>query len=185
MRTAGDAFLCAIVCAACARNGALSRLGCAVVPETMIFSCAVRLHAPPRGHALRACVVSRRGNIAHGRMKGDLDPESDVHTSGSVHSPLACARTRTRAPQSVFDFFLHLFTRVRQLLDSKKDRGEGFVRKRGDFLHFLGISAQFSVDIQGSMVERSVNLSATDDLMKSVKVNKVRESLFRRRYINN
>lgn len=112
-------------------------------------------------------------------MKGDLDPESDVHTSGSVHSPLACARTRTRAPQSVFDFFLHLFTRVWQLLDSKKDRGEGFVGKRGDFLHFLGVSAQFSVDIQGSMVERSVNLSVTDDLMKSVKVNEVRELLFK------
>lgn len=172
-------FLCAIVCAACARNGALSRLSYTVLSETMIFSCAVRLHASPRGRALRACVVSRRGNMAHGRMKGDLDPESDVHTSGSVHSPLACARTRTRAPQSVFDFFLHLFTRVRQLLDSKKDRGEGFVRKRGDFLHFLGVYAQFSVDFQGSMVERSVNLSVTDDLMKSVKVNEVRELLFK------
>ena len=56
-----------------------------------LLRCTV-LHAPPRGHALRACVVSRRGNIAHGRMKGDLDPESDVHTSGSVHSPLAYAR---------------------------------------------------------------------------------------------
>ena len=89
------------------------------------------------------------------------------------------ARVCVRAPQSVFDFFLHLFTRVRQLLDSKKDRGEDFVRKRGDFLHFLGVSAQFSVDIQGSMVERSVNWSVTDDLMKSVKVNKVRESFFK------
>jgi hypothetical protein len=68
---------------------------------------------------------------------------------------------------------------VWQLLDSKKDRGEGFVRKRGDFLHFLGVYAQFSVDIQGSMVARSVNLSVTDDLMKSVKVNEVRESLFK------
>lgn len=74
---------------------------------------------------------------------------------------------------------------MRQLLDSKKDRGEGFVRKRGDFLHFLRVLVQFSVDIQGSIVERSVNLSATDDLMKSVKVNEVREFLFRRRYINN
>ena len=74
---------------------------------------------------------------------------------------------------------------MRQLLDSKKDRGEGFVRKRGDFLHFLGVSAQFSVDIQGSMEERSVNLSVTDDLMKSVKVNEVREFLFKRYYINN
>lgn len=53
------------------------------------------------------------------------------------------------------------------------------MRKRGDFLHFLGVSAQFSVDIQGSMVARSVNLSVTDDLMKSVKVNEVREFLFR------
>ena len=53
------------------------------------------------------------------------------------------------------------------------------MRKRGDFLHFLRVYAQFSVDIQGSMVERSVNLSVTDDLMKSVKVNKVREFLFR------
>lgn len=68
---------------------------------------------------------------------------------------------------------------MRQLLDSKKDRGEGFVRKRGDFLHFLRVSAQNFIDIQGSMVERSVNLSVTDDLMKSVKVNKVREFLFR------
>lgn len=42
MRTAGDAFVCAIVCAACARNGALSRLGYTVLSETMIFSCAVR-----------------------------------------------------------------------------------------------------------------------------------------------
>ena len=74
---------------------------------------------------------------------------------------------------------------MRQLLDSKKDRGEGFVRKRGDFLHFLRVSAQFSVDIQESMVAMSVNLSVTDDLMKSVKVNKVREFLFRWRYINN
>jgi hypothetical protein len=74
---------------------------------------------------------------------------------------------------------------VCQLLDSKKDRGEDFVRKRGDFLHFLGVSAQFSVDIQGCMVERSVNLSVTDDLMKSVKVNKVREYLFKRYCINN
>ena len=95
------------------------------------------------------------------------------------------ARVCVRAPQSVFDFFLHLFTRVRQLLDSKKDRGEDFVRKRGDFLHFLGVSAQFSVDIQGSMVERRVNLSVTDDLMKSVKVNKVRESFFKCLYIIN
>lgn len=68
---------------------------------------------------------------------------------------------------------------MRQLLDSKKDRGEGFVRKRGDFLHFLRVLAQFSVDIQGSMVVRSVNLSVMDDLMKSVKVNEVREFLFR------
>jgi len=74
---------------------------------------------------------------------------------------------------------------VRQLLDSKKDRGEGFVRKRGDFLHFLRVSAQFSVDIQGSMVERSVNLSVMDDLMKSVKVNEVREFLFKQCCINN
>ena len=96
-----------------------------------------------------------------------------------MHSSLACARTRTRAPQSVFDFFLHLFTRVRQFLDSKKDRGEGFVRKRGDFLHFLRVYAQFFIDIQGSMVARSVNLSVTDDLMKSVKINEVRESLFK------
>ena len=74
---------------------------------------------------------------------------------------------------------------MRQLLDSKKDRGEGFVRKRGDFLHFLGVSAQFSVDIQGSMVERSVNLSVMDDLVNSVKVNEVREFLFKQRCINN
>ena len=66
-----------------------------------------------------------------------------------------------------------------QLLDSKKDRGEGFVRKRGGFLHFLRVLAQFSVDIQGSMVERSVNWSVTDDLMKSVKVNEARESFFK------
>ena len=59
------------------------------------------------------------------------------------------------------------------------------MRKRGDFLHFLGVSVQFPVDIQGSMVERSVNLSVTDDLMKSVKVNKVREFLFKCSYIIN
>jgi len=53
------------------------------------------------------------------------------------------------------------------------------VRKRGDFLHFLGVSAQFSVDIQGSMVERSVNFSTADDLTMSVKVNKVREFFFK------
>ena len=53
------------------------------------------------------------------------------------------------------------------------------MRKRGGFLHFLGVSAQFSVDIQGSMVERSVNWSVTDDLMKSVKVNEARESFFK------
>lgn len=103
-------------------------------------------------------------------------------------SPAVCtapSRARVRVPQAVFDFFLHLFTRVCQLLDSKKDRGEDFVRKRGDFLHFLGVSAQFSVDIQGSMVERSVNWSVTDDLMKSVKVNEIRELLFKRRYIIN
>ena len=74
---------------------------------------------------------------------------------------------------------------MQQLLDSKKDRGEDFVRKRGDFLHFLGVSAQFSVDIQGSMVERSVNWSVTDDLMKSVKVNEIREFLFKCSYIIN
>lgn len=59
------------------------------------------------------------------------------------------------------------------------------MRKRGDFLHFLGVYAQFSVDIQRSMVARSVNLSVTDDLMKSVKINEVRESLFKWFYINN
>ena len=59
------------------------------------------------------------------------------------------------------------------------------MRKRGDFLHFLGVSVQFPVDIQGSMVERRVNLSVTDDLMKSVKVNKVREFLFKCSYIIN
>ena len=53
------------------------------------------------------------------------------------------------------------------------------MRERGDLLHFLRVSAQFSVDIQGSMVERRVNLSVTDDLMKSVKVDEVRESLFK------
>ena len=35
-------FVCAIVCATCARNGARSRLGYTVLSETMIFSCAVR-----------------------------------------------------------------------------------------------------------------------------------------------
>ena len=74
---------------------------------------------------------------------------------------------------------------MRQLLDSKKDRGEGFVRKRGDFLHFLGVYAQFSVDIQGSTVARSVNLSVMDDLVNSVKVNEVREFLFKQCCINN
>lgn len=64
----------------------------------------------------------------------------------SVRKLLACARARTRAPQSVFDFFLHSFTWMRQLLDSKRDRGEGFVRKREDFLHFLGVFTQLSID---------------------------------------
>ena len=59
------------------------------------------------------------------------------------------------------------------------------MRKRGDFLHFLGVSVQFPVDIQGSMVERSVNWSVTDDLMKSVKVNEIREFLFKCSYIIN
>ena len=59
------------------------------------------------------------------------------------------------------------------------------MRKRGDSLHFLGVSAQFSVDIQGSMAERSVNWSVTDDLMKSVKVNEIREFLFKFQYIIN
>lgn len=171
-------FLCAIVCAACARNGARSHLVVLFCPNyDFLLRCTV-LHAPPRGHALRACVVSRLGNMAYGWMKGDLAPNR-MSTPPAVCTAPSRARVRVRAPQSVFDFFLHLFTRVRQLLDSKKDRGEGFVRKRGDFLHFLGVSAQFSVDIQGSMVARSVNLSVTDDLMKSVKVNKVREFLFR------
>lgn len=111
--------------------------------------------------------------------------ECSASARGDKVKPVCFSSFLTRARQVVFDFFLHLFTRVRQLLDSKKDRGEGFVRKRGDFLHFLGISAQFSVDIQGSMVARSVNLSVTDDLTKSVKVNEVREFLFRRCYINN
>lgn len=178
MRTAGDAFLCAIVCAACARNGALSRLGCAVLPETMIFSCAVRLHASPAACAA-AYVQCHDEGIWLTVGWSETSPPNRMSTPPAVCTAPSRARVRVRAPQSVFDFFLHLFTRVRQLLDSKKDRGEGFVRKRGDFLHFLGVSAQFSVDIQGSMVERSVNLSVTDDLMKSVKVNEVREFLFK------
>ena len=152
-------------------------LRCSARNYDFLLRCTV-LHAPPRGHAQRACVVSRLGNMAYGWMKGDLAPNR-MSTPPAVCTAPSRARVRVRAPQSVFDFSLHLFTRVRQLLDSKKDRGEGFVRKRGDFLHFLGVSAQFSVDIQGSMVARSVNLSVTDDLMKSVKVNKVREFLFR------
>ena len=59
------------------------------------------------------------------------------------------------------------------------------MRKRGDILHFLRVLAQFSVDIQGSMVERSVNWSVTDDLMKSIKVNQIREFLFKFRHIIN
>lgn len=109
----------------------------------------------------------------------ETSPPNRMSASPAVCTAPSRARVCVRAPQSVFDFFLHLFTRVRQLLDSKKDRGEDFVRKRGDFLHFLGVSAQFSVDIQGSMVEGRVNWSVTDDLMKSVKVNKVRESFFK------
>lgn len=35
------------------------------------------------------------------------------------------------------------------------------------------------------MVERSVNLSVMDDLVNSVKVNEVREFLFKQRCINN
>ena len=117
--------------------------------------------------------------------RSETSPPNRMSASPAVCTAPSRARVCVRAPQSVFDFFLHLFTRVRQLLDSKKDRGEDFVRKRGDFLHFLGVSAQFSVDIQGSIVERSVNWSVTDDLMKSVKVNEIRELLFKRRYIIN
>lgn len=87
----------------------------------------------------------------HVRVKCVLAPES-------VRKLLACARTRTRAPQSVFDFFLHSFTRVRQLLDSKRDRGEGFVRKREDFLHFLGVFAQSSIDFQWNVGEGECEL---------------------------
>lgn len=171
-------FVCAIVCAACARNGALSRLGCAVLPETMIFSCAVRLHAPPAACAAAHVQCHDEGMWLTVGWSETLPPNR-MSTPPAVCTAPSRARVCVRAPQSVFDFFLHLFTRVRQLLDSKKDRGEGFVRKRGDFLHFLGVLVQFSVDIQGSMVARSVNLSVTDDLMKSVKINEVRESLFK------
>ncbi len=104
MRTAGDAFLCAIVCAACARNGALSRLGCAVLPETMIFSCTARLHASPRGHALRACVVSRLGNMAYGWMKGDLAPNR-MSTPPAVCTAPSRARVRVHARLSQFSIF--------------------------------------------------------------------------------
>lgn len=76
----------------------------------------------------------------------------------SVCKLLACARTCVRAPQSVFDFFLHSFTRVRQLLDSKRDRGEGFVRKREDFLHFLGVFTQLSIDFQWNVGEEECEL---------------------------
>lgn len=142
------------------------------------------LHAPPAACAA-AHVMCHDEEIWLTVGWSETSPPNRKSASPAVWTPPSRARVRVRAPQSVFDFFLHLFTRVRQLLDSKKDRGEDFVRKRGYFLHFLGVSAQFSVDIQGSMVERSVNLSVTDDLMKSVKVNKVREFLFKRSYIIN
>ena len=47
---------------------------------------------------------------------------------------------------------------MRQLLDSKRDRGEGFVRKREDFLHFLGIFAQPSIDFQWNVGEGECEL---------------------------
>lgn len=142
------------------------------------------LHAPPAACAA-AHVQCHDEGIWLTVGWSETSPPNRMSASPAVCTAPSRARVCVRAPQSVFDFFLHLFTRVRQLLDSKKDRGEGFVRKRGDFLHFLGVSAQFSVDIQGSMVERSVNWSVTDDLMKSVKVNEIREFLFKCRYIIN
>lgn len=142
------------------------------------------LHAPPAACAA-AHVQCHDEGIWLTVGWSETSPPNRMSASPAVCTAPSRARVCVRAPQSVFDFFLHLFTRVRQLLDSKKDRGEGFVRKRGDFLHFLGVSAQFSVDIQGSMVERSVNWSVTDDLMKSVKVNEVREFLFKQCCINN
>ena len=142
------------------------------------------LHAPPAACAAAHVQCHGKG-IWLTVGWSETSPPNRKSASPAVCTAPSRARVRVRAPQSVFDFFLHLFTRVCQLLDSKKDRGEDFVRKRGDFLHFLGVSAQFSVDIQGSIVERSVNLSVTDDLMKSVKVNDVRELLFKQCYINN
>ena len=138
------------------------------------------LHAPPA-----ACAAAHVQCHGEGIWLTVGWSETSPPNRMSAPPAVCTVPSRTRAPQSVFDFFLHLFTRVRQLLDLKKDRGEDFVRKRGDFLHFLGVSAQFSVDIQGSMVERSVNWSVTDDLMKSVKVNEIKEFLFKCRYIIN
>ena len=133
---------------------------------------------------LRLCSVAMR---EYGSRQGRSvsSPPNRMSIPSAVCTAPSHARVRVRAPQSVFDFFLHLFIRVRQLLDSKKDRGEDFVRKWGDFLLSLGVSAQFSVDVQGSMVERRVNLSVTDDLMKSIKVNQIREFLFKCRHIIN
>ena len=47
---------------------------------------------------------------------------------------------------------------MQQLLDSKKDRGEGFVRKREGFLHFLGIFTQPSIDFQWNAGEGECEL---------------------------
>lgn len=47
---------------------------------------------------------------------------------------------------------------MRQLIDSKKDRGEGFVRKREDFLHFLGVFTHPSIDFQWNVGERECEL---------------------------
>lgn len=121
-------------------SGALSRLGCGVVHDVLIFPVLRVLHAPPAACAA-AHVMCHDEEIWLTVGWSETSPPNRKSASPAVWTPPSRARVRVRAPQSVFDFFLHLFTRVRQLLDSKKDRGEDFVRKRGYFLHFLGVSA--------------------------------------------
>ena len=97
-------FLCAIVCAACARNGVRSHLVVLFCPNyDFLLRCTV-LHAPPRGHALRACVVSRLGNMAYGWMKGDLAPNR-MSTPPAVCTAPSRARVRVRARLSQFSIF--------------------------------------------------------------------------------
>jgi len=76
-------------------------LRCSARNYDFLLRCTV-LHAPPRGHAQRACVVSRLGNMAYGWMKGDLAPNR-MSTPPAVCT--APSRARVRARVRRFSFF--------------------------------------------------------------------------------